>query len=115
MNTYPPWASVSAERNGLCLLVLSLILTVAPASGTLFVPDEPPGAKANSFVIVPWRTRWGDGVATPWMSATLATTAEPVGWAAITLTWPTSVPFSNRATFNTSPAWIAPLGPVFGR
>ncbi len=63
--------------------MLSLILTVAPASGTLFVPDEPPGAKANSFVIVPWRTRWGDG-------AGLATTIDLVAvsvapWSSVTV------------------------------
>ena len=38
-----------------------MIVTVAPASGTLFVPDEPPGANANNRVIVPWSTRWADG------------------------------------------------------
>ena len=34
-----------------------MIVTVAPASGTLLDP-EPPGANGKSRVIVPWSTRW---------------------------------------------------------
>src|SRR5436190_10249610 len=39
VNTYPPWASVSAVTFDRLAIV-----TFAPASGTLFVPDPPPGA-----------------------------------------------------------------------
>ena len=74
VNTYAPWASVVVDRIGRVLV----IVTVAPASGTLFVPDEPPGANGRSRVIVPWSTRWAEAGAIACRSAALTRTTEPV-------------------------------------
>ena len=105
VNTYAPWASVVVEKVGRVLV----IVTVAPASGTLFVPDEPPGANASSRVIVPWSTRWAEAGAIAWRSAALTRTTEPVRACTLTFVNATSTPFSTSTTRSCRPTRRAPL------